>query len=756
MKKWLIRFALLIIISGSLFIVFYNIADDENGYYDLYNLRHSAQKSFQKFLFDNAYFSNPEAETFSNYSGWITGNIKSMKARNSKYIKSEGTFSVLAIHLKEKKETSFTFKVKNNPKIEYQTLSIFLNDRFITKVEVTNHDTVQTIVLPKAVIKTGTNLLKFEYEKFVSVQGNETMFSNSVLLDWFYYDNFQLGKGLKRGRKYVRPLALPLNGDLSYKIIIPRNAVLSFDLTLLELAGYGKHRQCDFIITFVSDGKEKIIFKNPLFPDERLLKWWIKETVDLSGLAGSQGRLVFKTESKAPDAVLRSPFIPLLGNPVLSSGDISGDYPSILMISIYTLRADHLGCYGYEHNTSPNIDKLAADSVLFERHYSASSWTLPSHLSLLTSTFPSMHQNMHPETRPERDVIMLQSILKGFNYYTFAYTTWFFVSPMFGFDYDFDQFIYSSGSPAPKVAGRTITQLKNFPHGSFFFFLHFIDPHYNYNPPEKFRKKFVKSYSGKLSNLNAGDWTVFSKYGENDLSSKDLSHIISLYDGEIAYTDDSLGRLFDKLRNLGLYDNMFIILTSDHGEEFLDHGNWMHTQRLFEEITHVPLIIKFPTNKYRGMRIRTPVSQLDVLPTLLDFLNIPSPQQTSGVSLIPVIKGTSESRKKMIISETTDKASSPKFALYDAAYKYIQTMPGSKKVEKSKLTVDDHLFNLIEDPKENKNIVDIDRNKAEYFRRHLKRFLDRTRKYYMLLKTGLGENLDPKTKTMLRGLGYIF
>ncbi|UCE43285.1 MAG: sulfatase [Candidatus Aminicenantes bacterium] len=318
---------------------------------------------------------------------------------------------------------------------------------------------------------------------------------------------------------------------------------------------------------------------------------------------------------------------------------------NVILISIDTLRADHLGCYGYARDTSPRIDHLAEDSVTFLNTYASSPWTLPSHVSILTSLHGVNHQVYYNDESMDLSLITLADIMRERQFCCTAFTGGGFVSSDYGFSKGFDAYSNDESSTFRQDAAEHLFQLvsewldkqkgKNF-----FLFLHTYQPHNPYACPIPYKTMFLDEgakwrYLDLLSYLG-GKPGIFKA-----LTEEDRQNVVGLYDGEIRYTDEKLiGPLVQKLKAMGLYDQTLIIFTSDHGEEFYEHHGWGHGHSLYDESLKVPLIIKFPESRFSGRRIHDIVSLVDIFPTVLEELGIDfSNLEIDGQSLFPLVKG---------------------------------------------------------------------------------------------------------------------
>ena len=344
----------------------------------------------------------------------------------------------------------------------------------------------------------------------------------------------------------------------------------------------------------------------------------------------------------------------------------------VILISIDTLRADHLPVYGYTKVRTPNIDALAAQGVVFEQAWSHAPQTLPAHASILSGRLPFEHgvrDNVGFTMKP--DQWMLQKAFAARGWPTGGFVSAFVLRAATGIGQGFS--IYDSEMP-PSSAEISIGQVQRKgedtlaatekwlsaldPAKPFFLFFHIYEPHKPYEPPAR-----------------------FAGYGP--------------YDGEIAYADEIVGRLFDRLRAMGVYDRATIVLLSDHGEGLGDHGEQEHGLFLYHETTHVPLIIKLP-GRQQARRETSPVQHIDVAPTLLDLVGAPAEASLEGRSLKPLLTGMGRLADTGIYAEALYSRYhfgwSELYSLTDARYRLIRAPR-------------DELYDLQNDPRETASIA---------------------------------------------------
>ena len=329
--------------------------------------------------------------------------------------------------------------------------------------------------------------------------------------------------------------------------------------------------------------------------------------------------------------------------------DFGVSRPNMLLISIDSLRADHLGTYGYERETSPNIDALAADGVVFENTVSSSTWTLPAHMSMLSSLNSRVHGVVDDGRKLTDAATLVSNVFQRSGWRTAAVVAGPYLNHQFGFAQGFDVYddetisFASTGAShvertSLKTHERALELLDDFGTDPFFLFLHYWDVHYDYMPPYPFHLMFDPDYEG---DINARRFER-SRRINPDMDRRDLEHIVALYDGEIAVVDMFLGRLFLQLKRRGLWDETMVIVTADHGDEFFEHGRKGHRKSLYRETLQIPLVIKFPASRWGGDRVEAISGVVDIAPTMLDVAGLEALPESNGRSLLHEMTGSAE------------------------------------------------------------------------------------------------------------------
>ena len=394
----------------------------------------------------------------------------------------------------------------------------------------------------------------------------------------------------------------------------------------------------------------------------------------------------------------------------------------VILISVDTLRADHLSCYGYGRFRTPHVDSLAQGGTLFAAIEAQVPLTLPSHTSLLASTYPFVSGVEENGEQVPPGTVTLAGVLKAQGYRTGAFIGGYFLARRFGLDQGFEVYDSPFGSmgghqgkppdlkrPAGIVTGAAQKWLEDHDRQPFFLFLHLFDLHEPYDPPAAYRARF----------------------GEDE------------YDAELAYVDSVLGDFRDFLVRRGLYDRTLIVFTSDHGESLDEHGEVTHGYFVYQSTLHVPLIIHWPqeAGPHRA-GVEAPAGLIDVAPTIVQALGLPIPPSFQGTSLFPLLAAGAPDASRKVYSESLYAQHiyrcAPLRSLRVGNYKYIATT----KPE---------LYDLSRDPGELHNLVTGEQAKAASLRQELNALWSRFRPP----EPPVRQSIDPEVQANLRAVGYL-
>jgi len=416
-------------------------------------------------------------------------------------------------------------------------------------------------------------------------------------------------------------------------------------------------------------------------------------------------------------------------------------YPNILLITLDSLRPDHISFYNYPLNTTPNIDNLAKDSVVFENAISSGSWTLPAMSSIFIGKYPSRHNATYRYQKLGDKEITLAEILRERGYNTAGFIGCPYTKTKFGvsqgfktykdrldfFEYHltFDRFdirnmIYflspnlhkfifnADGEITVEEINKDVFKWldKNKNQQPLFLFLMYFDAHDPYNLGTEFREEFTN----ETRDYNEVNRVLQNENRYENVSAGTVRYVTALYDTEIFYLDYHLEKLFNKLDELGLKNNTIIIITADHAEEFNEHGSFIHGLTLYDEVIHVPLIIYYP-KEFKAQKIEKRIGTIDIFSTILDTLQIDIPDNIDSVSLLPLIKKDTEYKGKYVFSEIYRRDIKQQ-AISVGDWKLIEVHP---EIE----TIPSSLFNLRNDPKEQKNLYNTHIEKRKLLQKYI-------------------------------------
>ncbi|MFT4649099.1 MAG: choline-sulfatase [Glaciecola sp.] len=421
--------------------------------------------------------------------------------------------------------------------------------------------------------------------------------------------------------------------------------------------------------------------------------------------------------------------------------------PNILWIVVDTMRADRLGG---AHNLTPYLDRLGENGAVFESAYSHSPWTLPSMASMLTSMHPKEHGaggRLGKFQTLREGVLTAPAIFSRAGYQTHAIVNVEFLKEKYGVTRDFETLdtVTFENNVDVRIAQETTDAALKFIEEApsdkpFFMFLHYFDVHAVYDPPQPFRRRYAAEFDregGEGRTLfGTREHMIALRDGTLQLTEPWIERASRLYDGEIAYTDAEIGRLLDRLAALGVDKNTLIVFTSDHGEEFLDHGNFEHGHTVYDELIHVPMVMAGPGVK-PGLRIPAVVRQVDILPTLCEWADVGGERSFTGLSLMPALQGE-PARSRKVLSHG-NMWGAPSSAWRDGDWKLIVPAEGTPS-----------LFNMVQDPREQTNLATSEPERLKRLLASLKAMEGAMAS----LRPGADVNLSPEERDKFRGMGY--
>jgi arylsulfatase A-like enzyme len=458
---------------------------------------------------------------------------------------------------------------------------------------------------------------------------------------------------------------------------------------------------------------------------------------------------------------------------------------NVLLVSLDTLRADHVGAHGYPGALSPVLDRFARESTAFRQAKSQAAKTLPSHMTIFTSLYPGVHGAIDETDRLADGWPTLAGALGDAGYHTAAFTEDAFVSGVFGFTAGFDRYHDGTyhllegseearGGDVRTTVARAVRFLERSGDRPFFLFVHTYQPHTPYCPEAPFAEMFREGYEGPVPPCAPESFLRNMQATRDRFTDEDVKRVRSLYAGEVRFTDSVLGELLGALDRLGLADRTLVVITSDHGEDFEDHralGRHGHT--LYEELLHVPLLVRAPGLAGPGGIVDEPVGLIDLGPTLLDLLDLDAPETFQGHSFAGRIDG----RATLGMPVTPRPAIAENRSLYrrvsvqDGPWKYIRNVgwnpekaPSPERLDEASRAVygsdvAEELYRLDVDPGEKRNRISEGGDAAAAvagLRSVADRFLrlcEKARSSGPARPSGV--SVDPEILDKLRELGYM-
>ncbi len=452
----------------------------------------------------------------------------------------------------------------------------------------------------------------------------------------------------------------------------------------------------------------------------------------------------------------------------------SGDRPNVVIMLVDTLRVDRLGAYGCDKPTSPNIDGLAKQGVVFESCNSTAPWTLPSVVSMHSSTFPCEHRVLKDGQRLSSSIKTLAERFKESGYATASFHANPYAGRMSGLDRGFD---FSKGMPF--VNGATVEQwLATSPGSPFFLNIHNIEPHNPYDVAKQFIEPFGQAGQAEKQStmdrylnfrkLTRVDFENNRPLGTTDNTAEQLAAlkmlddykptIDLLYDAAVLKADFRVGQVLTTLVKKGLWDNTLFVLVSDHGEELGDHGGWMHDQSVYQELIHVPLIVRFPGNRFAGQRVKQTVSLVDLAPTLLAVIGQRDRVEgMRGQSMLPLVAGRSnaDAEEMRVTSMRINRKKYYKPYKEGRGDLNVVVRKGSYKGIWNVETKSFELYNLAADPKESAELAQKQPELVDEMQQFARAWLTECGQSAPKTPSGSIDSMDNETLKALRSLGYV-
>jgi choline-sulfatase len=540
-----------------------------------------------------------------------------------------------------------------------QALTPYLNNQQLKSIRLKTGDGFNDydIELPRDQVQVGENYLLLTFGGTVPIEGQDV----SVAIDSIWIRNERespktarapaygsLVANVRLGDEEREAIALSRNSTLRYHVMVPADGSLGFGV------GVEGEGEAPFAIEVTADG----------LPITQLLSAnasgsWVDHKVDLSRFAGQTVRIDLRALGNGAGRLAwNSPRI-LVPTPAERTLEPA---QNVIVLVIDTLRADKLRPFNAQTRVkTPTIDQFASDGVVFELAQAPENWTKPSVASILTGLHPQTHQQKTGDAALPSSAVLLSEHLQDQGFATGGFIANGYVSDRFGFDQgwdDYTNYIREAKSTEAKdvfeEAGSWIEAHKD---GRFFAYIQTIDPHVPYDPPGKYLQMYDPSeYGGQVRPRMTGDLLEKAKRNPPKvvLDASDKRRLQALHDGEITKHDHFFGAFLERLSELGLAEDTLVVVTSDHGEEFNDHGSWGHGHSVYQELLHVPLMFRLPGRLPGGTKVGDAVSTLDVSATVTDLLGVPAMVHNEGQPLVGLMFGEAPTGPSVAFSDFQD------------------------------------------------------------------------------------------------------
>lgn len=535
------------------------------------------------------------------------------------------------------------------------TFSIYLNDKPLQRITMSG-DAFEDyrVAAPVEAVLPGENALKFVYQTTDKmVGGHPASFAvdyvriikegedvpEGMPFDPPHIDG--LAQPFKVGEEEKRGLILPLPSTMSHYFYVPKTASLCLSIAAATSGAAKKAPDVSLKVRATPvDGGDAIEMLSKSYSGGS----WHHEMLDLSKMEGKLVKLdIVSSGDTTGRVVLGEASIRITPPKVLTFGKAK----NVIVLLIDTLRADKLTAYQKTYVRTPAFEKFVKESTLFERCQAPSNWTKPSCATVLTGLHPDSHKARGHSSRIASSIKLASEHFRPLGFTTGAFVANGYLASEFGFNRGWHKYVNyireNKNTDAENVYKEALGFIAENKDKPFFTYIQTIDPHVPYDPPEEDLKIYdARPYEGPVVNRNTGNLLEEIKRKKVTLNDRDKKRLEALYDGEITYHDRYFGHFLDGLKKLGVLDNTLIVVCSDHGEEFFEHDSVGHGHTLFQELLHVPLVIRSPGVVPAGIRSIAEVGLADILPTILHSVGADIPNQMEGRDLLPICNGDTQ------------------------------------------------------------------------------------------------------------------
>jgi len=560
-----------------------------------------------------------------------------------------------------------------------------------------------------------------------------------------------------------RSITAPLPAELSFPLELPQNAELVFSAALLTERRIPRAR-VDFQVELSVDGRDIEVYRREVRAGEE--NAWLDARIDLGAWSGKSVKLTLSTAPiSGPSPVSWASRVrPAWGDPRIRSRPTAllgpNERPSFVVLLVDTLRADYLGAYGFDGSISPNLDRLAAESLLFENCFANAPWTKPSIATLFTSLPPAVHgvtgmgkptwsgEGALTQVLPEEAETIAERF-QGAGYRTAAFVANPFISPRYGFSQGFEVFERKEKTEALLTSARQwLAERVSDREAPFFLYLHVMDVHGPYDAARRDFEAILRQMDRGLSRtLTEEEYTRIPEYlRETEWAAEEERYRLrswrAKYGAGIHAFDRRIGPFLEELRTSGLLDRAYFVLTSDHGEELMEHGGWNHGNNLYDHQLHVPLLIRKPLAEDAGRRLASLVSLVDLMPTLSAVGGLAPPAGILGRDFSTLLRGGSDAEATAIFAGAVNE---------NPGIQGVRTL--SHKLIWDEERGELELYDMLSDPKECRDLSEEDRPTVARMKTYLRETLERNEARGALAPEAIP--MDDELRDRLKALGYV-
>jgi arylsulfatase A-like enzyme len=571
-----------------------------------------------------------------------------------------------------------------------QRLSVFANEKPVATIDVGKDRAAYDVTLPATALSAGENRVRLTFRNAAAIAGGKRAAAA--------IESIEIGAprraagGEPAVRATLRPVEREIAGQKKLALTIPEASRLSYYLEVpakakLALSLAAPQPGVTAIVRVARDGAAPTVLFQGAAPEKYTDSSW-----DLSAFAGQSVRI--DLVSRGGGIVWAEPRLAVPGAVPAPSAKTKFEHIYIWMCD--TLRADKVRVYNPKTNVmTPNYDAFAKDATRFAWAQVPGTWSLPSQASMLTGVYPNVHKATEHESKINAQLPIAPELLKKGGFRTALFSSNGYVSSKWGFGRGFDENVNFIRENLPNgadnlwaTAKKWIVPGKAKPQ---FVYLAVIEPHVIYNPKKEFLQKYWdKPYGGPIKPVLTGIQLGKIKQGTLKVNDTDKAYLEALHNAEITQSDAAFGTFLQDLKAAGLYDTSAVIVISDHGDEFWDHGDVGHAQAPHQELVHVPFMIHAPGLLPSGRVIDTEVEAMDLAPTVLDLAGLPVPESMQGQSVLPV------ALDEVAYSPSTSMTQNGSMSRGIKSGRYRMIHAGVGRIE---------LFDEIEDPREHHDVV---------------------------------------------------